>query len=54
MSVVYQVRDGQGSAGVGHTLRRCAGPAASLGWARLGTLTIFGEELACPMLGRTC
>ena len=53
-SVVYQARDGQGSAGVGHTLRRCAGPTASLRWARLGTLTIFGEELAYAMLGRAC
>ena len=34
-----------------HTLRRCAGPTASLGWARLGTMTTFGEDLACPMLG---
>jgi hypothetical protein len=53
-SVVYQVRDGQGSAGVGHTLRRCAGPTPSLIRARLGTVTTSGEELACPMLGRAC
>jgi hypothetical protein len=51
-SVVYQAHGRQGSAGVGHALRRCAGPTASLRWARLGTLTIFGEELAYPNLGQ--
>jgi hypothetical protein len=51
-SVVYQVRDRQGPAGVCHTLRRCAVPTASLGWTRLGTMTTHGEEPAYPMLGQ--
>ena len=51
-SVVYQARDCQGSAGVGHTPRRCAGPTASLRSARLGTMTTHGEQLACSNLGQ--
>jgi len=53
-SVVYQARDCQGSAGVGHTPRRCAGSTASLGCAQVATMTTSGEEPACPMRGRTC
>ena len=53
-SVVYQARDRQGSAGVGTPPRRCAGPTASLRWAQPGTMTTFGGEPACPMLGRAC